>query len=69
MTYLYDNQDLLNYLRYHPKWYKVLYYENNYNEFLRVAKKELHLRLTDKLEKFKQNIILLQSLGSYLGRK
>ncbi len=69
MMYLYQNPEYLNYLRYHPKWYKVLYYEGNYDEFLRYVKKELQLRLTDKMENFKRNLLMLQSLGSYLGKK
>lgn len=66
---LYNNQAYLNYLRYHPKWYKILYYEHNYNEFINVAKRELHLRVTDKLESFKRNLTLLKSLNSYLDKK
>lgn len=66
MTYLYQNPDYLNYLRLHPKWYKILYYEKNYDQFLNVAKKELKLRITDKLESLKRNINLLSSLGSNL---
>lgn len=68
MNYLYQNPEMLNYLRYHPKWYKVLYYEGNYEQFIRFVKERLQLRLTDKMEKMKQNMILLQSLGSYLGK-
>ena len=61
MNYLYQNPEYLNYLRLHPKWYKILYYEKNYDDFLNVAKKELKLRITDKLESFKQNINLIST--------
>ncbi len=36
MNYLYEHLDLLMYLRYHPKWYKILYYEPSYfKDFLK----------------------------------
>ncbi|MBS1476510.1 MAG: hypothetical protein HP024_00980 [Acholeplasmatales bacterium] len=68
-SFLYNNLGYLNYLRYHPKWYKILYYEHNYDAFIRVAKDELHDRLTDKLEGLKRNIALLKSLNSYFDKK
>ena len=68
MTYLYQNPDFLNYLRLHPKWYKILYYERNYDDFIKVVKEELKLRMTDKLESLKRNINLVSSLSSYLDK-
>lgn len=68
MNFLYQNQEYLNYLRLHPKWYKILYYEKNYDEFIALCKKELKLRLTDKLESLKRNINLLSSFGSYFDK-
>lgn len=67
-SFLYNNLPYLNYLRYHPKWYKILYYEHNYTEFINTAKIELHDKLTDKLESVKRNINLLKSLSSYLDK-
>lgn len=64
MMYLYQNPDYLNYLRLHPKWYKILYYEKNFDDFLKIAKKELKLRITDKLESLKRNINLISTLGA-----
>lgn len=69
MSILYNNPSMLTYLRYHPKWYKILYYEGNYDEFISYAKKELGLRMVDKLESLKQNINLLKGLTSYLDKK
>ena len=67
--FLYENQAYLNYLRYHPKWYKILYYEKNYNDFINVAKTALHDRVSDKLEGFKRKINLIKSLNSYFDKK
>ena len=39
MEYLYDHLDLLMYLRYHPRWYKILYYDPSlFNDFVNEAK-------------------------------
>lgn len=69
MNFLYQNPEYLNYLRYHPKWYKILYYEHNYDEFIAYVKKELRLRVTDKMEALKRNVNLLKTLSSYMDKK
>lgn len=69
MMFLYQNPEYLNYLRYHPKWYKILYYEHTYDEFIAIVKKELRLRITDKIEMFKRNINILASLGNLASKK
>lgn len=69
MNYLYQHEELLMYLRFHPKWYKVLYYEPEmFSTFLAEAKKELGLRLTDKLDKFNTNISYLKLLSGFLNK-
>ena len=44
MNFFYDNPIYLEYLRYHPKWYKILHYDSNMlDAFIEEAKQELHL--------------------------
>ncbi len=67
MNYLYEHLDLLMYLRYHPRWYKILYYEPNYfNMFLAEAKTNLKIRGYDKLENFKNKFNMIYSLASLM---
>lgn len=67
MNYLYQNLDLLMYLRYHPKWYKILYYEPSYFKyFLQEAQYNLKLRPQDKLENLKNKFQLIYSLSSLI---
>ncbi len=67
MNYLYEHLDLLMYLRYHPRWYKILYYEPNYfNMFLLEAKTNLKIRGYDKLENFKNKFNMIYSLASLM---
>lgn len=55
------------YLRFHPKWYKILYYdENMFQTFLNIAKKDLKIRMVDKLDKFNQNVSYLKLLKGFL---
>jgi len=64
MRYLHQNYEMLMYLRYHPRWYKILYYEPSYfNAFLKEAKENLHIRGIDKLENIKNKINLARSLA------
>lgn len=70
MRYLYQHEELLMYLRFHPKWYKILYYdESMFPIFLKEAKTELKLRLTDKLDKFNTNISYFKLFSSYFLNK
>lgn len=67
MSYLYEHLDLLMYLRYHPRWYKILYYEPSYfNAFLAEAKANLKIRSYDKLETFKNRFNMLYSLAGLI---
>ncbi|MBQ9124973.1 MAG: hypothetical protein IJY14_04690 [Acholeplasmatales bacterium] len=67
MEYLYQHPDLLMYLRYNPKWYKILYYDSSYfNVFLNEAKTNLKIRGYDKLEDFKNKFNMLYNLAGLL---
>ena len=67
---LYEHLELLMYLRYHPRWYKILYYEPNYfRVFLNEAKTNLNIRTYDKLEGFKKNFNMVYSLGQMFDKK
>lgn len=68
-NYLYQHEELLMYLRFHPKWYKILYYdENMFTTFLSIAKKDLKIRVIDKLDKFNQNVSYLKLLKGFLKK-
>ncbi len=68
-NYLYQHEDILMYLRFHPKWYKILYYdENMFQTFLNIAKKDLKIRMVDKLDKFNQNVSYLKLLKGFLKK-
>ena len=55
------------YLRYHPKWYKILYYEPAYfKQFLTEAQTNLKIRTIDKLENMKNKFQLLYRLTDLL---
>lgn len=70
MQYLYEHEELLMYLRFHPKWYKILYYDSaSFSVFLNVARKDLGIRLTDKLEKFRTNFSYVKLLSNYFTNK
>jgi hypothetical protein len=70
MMYLYEHLDLLMYLRYHPRWYKILYYDPSYfNAFLNEAKTNLNIRVYDKLEGLKKNFNMIYSLSGLLDKK
>ena len=64
---IYQNPTYLNYLRYHPKWYKILYYEPNYfKDFIKEAQTNLKIRPTDKLENIKNKFQFLYSLTNLM---
>lgn len=64
MQYLYENIDLLMYLRYNPRWYKILYYDSSlFPTFINEAKTNLKIRGIDKLEGLKNKINLAYSLA------
>ncbi|HIT49977.1 MAG TPA: hypothetical protein IAD46_03015 [Candidatus Pelethenecus faecipullorum] len=67
MEYLYEHLDLLMYLRYHPKWYKILYYDPSYfKAFLKEAQTNLKIRPQDRLENFKNKFQTLYQLVNLL---
>ena len=69
MEYLYEHLDLLMYLRYHPKWYKILYYEPMYfKDFLKEAKINLNITTNDKLENFKNKVLMINNLVSLFNQ-
>lgn len=67
MQYLYNHLDLLMYLRYHPRWYKILYYEPSYfKHFLNEAKTNLKITGYDRLENIKNKFNMIYSLASLM---
>lgn len=70
MQELYNNPQILEYLRFHPRWYKILYYDPSlYQAFLNEAKEKLHIRTVDKLENVKNQINFISSLSNYIAKK
>lgn len=68
MEKIYQNPEMLDYLRRHPKWY---YYMDsnpkNYDVFVNVVKKELKETTYDKLEKIKNRVNFASSLINYFN--
>lgn len=66
---IYADGRILNYLRYHPEWYKILYYyPDRLNEFFEEARESLKIRLYDRLEDIKGQIGFLTSLIEYINK-
>ncbi len=64
MSYLHRNIDLLMYLRYNPRWYKILYYNPSMLKyFIAEAKENLKIRSVDKLEGIKNKILLASTFA------
>ena len=69
MEKIYQNPDILNYLRYHPKWYYYLDLDpNNFQVFNNVVKKELKITTYDKLEKLKSHVNFASSVIDYFNK-
>ncbi len=69
MNAIYQDTRLLEYLRYHPEWYKILYYNpNNLNAFLDEAKGHYKIRMTDKIEEFKNQLSFITSIIEYVNK-
>ena len=65
---LYANEQYLDYLRRHPKWYYYLDLDPQYfSEFERVVKKALKLTTSDRLETLKNQVNFAGSLIKYLA--
>jgi len=69
LDYLYKNPQILNYLRYHASWYKILYYEpNRFQEFIDEAKKELKITFNDKVNQFQNQVNFFSSIIEYIKK-
>ena len=65
MKYFYDNPIHLEYLRYHPRWYKILHYEPSMlPSFIEEANRELHLTKRDSLLEFNKNALTHDRLST-----
>jgi thiaminase len=65
---LYANEQYLDYLRRHPKWYYYLDLDPQYfSEFERVVKKALKITTYDRLETLKNQVNFAGSLIKYLA--
>ncbi len=65
---LYNNEQYLNYLRRHPKWYYYLDLDPKYfSEFERVVKKALKITTYDKLEAIKKQVNFAGAMIKYFS--
>jgi hypothetical protein len=65
---LYNNEQYLNYLRRHPKWYYYLDLDPKYfSEFERVVKKALKITTYDKLEAIKKQVNFASAMIKYFS--
>ena len=70
MKYFYDNPVYLEYLRYHPRWYKILHYDpSQFNAFIEEANTKLHLTKKDSIIEFNKKLSFASSLMQYLAKK
>ena len=66
---LYANDQYLEYLRRHPKWYYYLDEDpKNYKLFEQAVKKDLKLTSFDKLERFKKQVNFASALVKYFSK-
>jgi len=69
MEKIYENPEILDYLRHHPKWYYFLDSdEKNFTVFMNTAKKELKVTTYDKLEKIKKQVNFASSMIDYFTK-
>ncbi|NLC95827.1 MAG: hypothetical protein GX676_09115 [Bacilli bacterium] len=69
MKDLYRQPEILFYLRTHPEWYKVLNrHPDLYRNFVKLAKEELKLTFSHKLDRFKNQVQLLSLIAEYMKR-
>ncbi|MGM9972025.1 MAG: YlbE-like family protein [Anaeroplasmataceae bacterium] len=69
MKEIYQNPSILEYLRYHPKWYKILYYDNSkIKAFLQTAKKDLHITASDRLNNINKTINFINGFSKYMNK-
>ena len=70
LQYLYRNPNYLEYLRYNPRWYKILYHDSEmFVEFINEANTNLHLTKKDTLKDFNKKLSFASSLIQYLVKK
>ena len=69
MDKIYQDERMLDYLRYHPKWYYYLDLDrNNFNQFIKEFKKEYKETTYDRLEKLKTQVNFASSIMEYLKK-
>lgn len=69
MKEIYENPLILEYLRYHPKWYKILYYDNSkIKDFLYIAKTKQHITVSDKLNNINKTINFINGFSKYMNK-
>lgn len=65
---LYQNETLLRYLRYNPKWYIPLNMNpESYKDFEKEAKVKLKLTTADKIENLKNQINFINGMLKYIN--
>lgn len=65
---IYEKKEYLEYLRYHPKWYKYLTDDrNNFKVFVNLVKKQYNITTYEKLEDVKTKFNFVQSLINYFN--
>ncbi|HHU80722.1 MAG: YlbE-like family protein [Bacilli bacterium] len=65
---LYQNEPILRYLRYNPKWYIPLNQNpESYKDFEKEAKTNLKLTTADKIENLKNQINFINSMIKYIN--
>ena len=70
MKYFYDNPIYLEYLRYHPRWYKILHYDPSlFPSFIEEANEKMHLTKKDSMLDFNKKLSFVSSLMQYLAKK
>ncbi len=67
MEEIYKNPLILEYLRFHPRWYKILHYDPEMLPvFMNEAKEKLKIRTVDKLENIKTQVTFISSMADFL---
>lgn len=66
---IYSDQRFVNYIRYNPRWYKILYYyPERVDDFFSEAKEAMKIRFSDQIEQLKGQISFLSSLIEYINK-
>lgn len=68
--YFYEHPIYLEYLRYNPRWYKILHYDPSmFDTFIAEANEKLHLTKKDSIAEFNKKLSFVTSLMHYLAKK